>query len=130
MAKKRIEKKRGEFMRAMLLQRIGRLSFIVGIVLAIISGLMSKDNIGYTELIVALGFIVGFLNVIGEESDRFLLASVSLAIISYTGGTGVFEGLGTFGMYAMSILEYIQAFVIPATIIVALKVINEIASRQ
>ena len=127
---KKIEKKRGEWMRAMLLQKIGRLSFIVGVVLAIFSGLMWKDSITYTEIIVALGFIVGFLNVIGEESDRFLLASVSLAIISFTGGTGVFEGLGTFGIYAMSVLEYIQAFVIPATIVVALKVINEIASRQ
>jgi len=111
-------------------KRIGNYSFTIGVVLALILGLFS----GFlpatiipllASLLVVLGLIVGFLNVSGKESSDFLLVATILIVISGigTGAGAVLKEVAIFnlGTYLAGVFVQILAFIIPATVIVALK---------
>src|SRR3989344_5215826 len=88
------------------------LAFIVGIIIALILGLvgsfMGDVASGWLlSLLIVLGLIVGFTNVAGKESKDFLLAAVALVNIIGPYLEGIFAGL--------------LALVVPAGIVVALK---------
>lgn len=112
------------------IQKVGSWAFIVGVILAVLGGLVWQKNEVVLGILVVLGLVVGFLNVTGSETSPFLMASVSLVIVAFTGGTSVFNALGTIGPYIQSVLAAIQAFVMAATIIVALKAIYALASDE
>ena len=109
-----------------LVAKIGSWAFIVGVVVALLIGVFSgTENPIATSVIIILGLIVGLLNVTGRETTPFLLASVSLVIVSYMGGP-VFagpNGVAEIGKALQGVLNALITFVIPATIIVALKAI-------
>ena len=107
-------------------KKIGHYAFLIGVLLAVLLGLASSQ-LGtavawITSLMVALGLIVGFLNVTGKETKEFLMVAVILVIVAALGNAA--QNLGTvqyIGMYLSGIFSQIMAFVIPATIVVALK---------
>jgi len=111
--------------------KIGSIAFIIGVILAIVAGLIpafSRSNAVIT-IIMLLGIIVGFMNVTGKETTPFLMAALALVIVAWAGGT-VFTKLGEMafvGNYVSGILDSIITFVIPATIVVALKAIYVLA---
>jgi len=117
---------------------IGAWSFLVGVVLAIIIGLsasflplhfLSEYNAQIYGALVVLGIIVGFLNVTGRDSQAFLLAGVSLVIVSKFGMesvTGSLIGVGVGNVVSSTFAALLVLFV-PATIIVALKTVFSIA---
>jgi len=119
-------------------EKIGAWAFIIGILLAIIGGIISGLN--YAEpgwIIVALviiGLIVGILNVSDKETTAFLIAAIALMAMSGSAsGTikdsldKVLAGLGT---VIMSITTHITAFVAPAALIVAIIEVYKIASTS
>lgn len=112
----------------MSLARIGGWAFIIGVIIALIVGFLS-DIIGaalVTGILVVLGVIVGFLNVTDKETKGYLLAAVSLVIVTSLGGQAL-GAIPTIGGYIINVFNAIMTFVIPATIIVALKAIYSIA---
>ena len=104
------------------LQAIGSWAFLLGAVVAIITGALSPDNTNATiiSFLVLLGLIVGLLNITTKETNSFLLASVALVLVSGLGIT-VFQDVASIGAYLASVLTKILVFVVPATIVVALK---------
>jgi hypothetical protein len=113
-----------------LLAKVGSWAFIVGVIIALIVGVFSTANVVTTSVLIVLGLIVGFLNVTGRETTPFLLAAVSLVIISNFGGD-VFSTMNSaFGNTLTSVLGAMMTFVIPATIIVALKAIYDLAQDE
>ncbi|MBI2141426.1 hypothetical protein HYU16_03305, partial [Candidatus Woesearchaeota archaeon] len=58
-----------------------------------------------------------------------LLASVSLVLVTALGGS-VVSGVVSVGQYLGSMLDSILVFVVPATIVVALKSIFALAERK
>jgi len=101
----------------------GHWAFIIGILLAIIAGLIpALQTPTITWILVLLGLIVGFLNVTIKETQEFLIAAIALLIISSTGA------LPVLGTIIATILSNIVAFVAPAALIVALKAIYDLAS--
>ena len=110
-----------------LVAKVGSWAFIVGVIVALMIGIFSGVGapVGTTVLIV-LGLIVGLLNVTGRETTPFLLASVSLVIVSTMGGP-VLSNVASIGVTLQNILAAITTFVIPSTIIVALKAIYALA---
>ena len=78
-----------------------------------------------------LGIIVGFF-VADKDIRTFLIASVSLVLVSYTGISGLILGAAVSGLeigqIISSILQTLLAMFVPATIIVALKSVFSIAS--
>ena len=115
----------------MNMQEIGGYAFIAGVAIAIIASFVSLDAIigsgMTTALLVLIGLVVGFINITEKETNAFLMAAVSVVLVSYLAGTG-FEAVPVIGTYLKNITMGIMTFVTPAVIIVALKQIYTIAN--
>ncbi|MBI3027342.1 hypothetical protein HYY70_04460 [Candidatus Woesearchaeota archaeon] len=115
-------------------KQIGNYSFIIGVILAVVLGL-AAPKLGTAEvwlwsLLVVLGLAVGFLNVSGKETKEFLWVTVALVIVAYAGSAQVNSWetkVKIIGPYLKGIFDSILAFVVPATVIVALKDVWELA---
>ena len=113
--------------------KIGVWAFGIGVVLALVAAFIPGSlNLGgiITAALVVLGVVVGFLNVTGEETNKFLMASVAVMIAVYTAGAAISASvmsLGLVGQYLLGILANINVFVFPATIVVAIKSIYALA---
>ncbi len=113
---------------ATMMQKVGSWAFIVGVILAVAAGFWTL-NATTTSVLLVLGLIVGFLNVSGSETTPFLLASVSLVIVSTVGGS-LLGKIELVGPVIGSVLTTLVNFVIPATIVVALKAIYVLAKDE
>jgi len=107
-------------------EKIGYYAFLVGIVLAVIAGLVTDIPVigPFIPLILLLlGLVVGFLNIGDKEVDKFLLAAIALALVGATSANltaiPALGGVHIGGMLA-SIVSQIATFVAPAALIVAL----------
>ncbi len=112
--------------KATMLQKIGTWSFLIGCLLAIAAGVWDL-SVWIVSLLIILGLIVGFLNVTGEETTPFLLATVSLVIVAAV-GEGVLGQVEVIGPILQRVLVTFITFVIPATVIVACKAIYSLAA--
>ena len=111
---------------------IGAWAFLIGVILAVIIGFFQKYlstiNNSLYALLVILGLIVGLLNVADKDVMTFLLASLSLVIVS---------GLGQYTLAFIAqipvlsslsaVLSALLVMFVPATVIVALKAVFAIA---
>jgi hypothetical protein len=111
--------------------KIGSWAFLLGAIIAVVAGILSPGGATstITTLLIILGLIVGLLNVTQKETTSFLIAAVSLAIVTAFGGEVLREVAGI-GPYLEGVLAAILTFVIPAAIIVALKSIYALASEE
>jgi hypothetical protein len=107
------------------MSKIGVWAFIVGVIIAIIAGFWQLSGM-VASLLMVIGLIVGFLNVQGKESSGFLMAAVSLVIVTYFGGQRL-SSVALVGDFLSGILGAILIFVVPATIVVALKAVYALA---
>lgn len=117
---------------------IGAWSFLIGVVLAIIIGLFTTllpipALIAYStkiySVLVILGIVVGLMIVKGSESRTFLIAGVTIILVGklvIDSVTGPFLSVGL-GDAVKSISSALMALFMPATIIVALKMVFSIA---
>ena len=113
-----------------LVAKVGSWAFIIGVVIALLIGVFSTGGTPVaTTVLIVLGLIVGLLNLTGRETTPFLLAAVSLVIVSYMGGP-VLSSVAQIGPTLQGVLGAITTFVIPATIIVALKAIYALAHDE
>jgi uncharacterized membrane protein (UPF0136 family) len=84
------------------------------------------------SILAILGVIVGYF-VNDKESQTFLLASVSLVIVSFAGIQGLVLNAAIIGIdigeLISSILGALLVLFVPATIVVALKVVFAIARK-
>ena len=109
------------------LNKIGAWAFLIGIVIAVTLGAFSAQVTASAKttvlwILVLLGIVIGLLNITNKESSRFLLASLALVIVSYFGRT-ILMIIPTLG----SVLGSLLVLFVPATIIVALKLVFEMS---
>ena len=111
---------------------IGAWAFLIGIVLAVLVGIFaeSKTNPVILGILALLGLVVGFF-VVEKNVQTFLLASVSLVIVSFAGIQGLvldaaIRGIAI-GRIVSSILGTLLVLFVPATIVVALKTVFSLA---
>lgn len=103
--------------------QLGGWAFIIGLVIAILAGLI---NIAWAPVIlVILGLVVGFLNIGDKEVNSFLIASIAL-LVAGAAGLNTLPAVGTF---LESMLTNLVAFVGPAAVIVAIKAVYNIAKK-
>lgn len=111
---------------------LGAWTFLGGVVLAVLVGLFTQEKINpfILGILAFLGVVVGF-SVAEKDVRTFLLASVSLVIVSYSGISGVFlnAAIGNFGIgqYVFTILGALMTLFVPATIVVAVKTVFSLA---
>ncbi|KHO45192.1 MAG: hypothetical protein QS98_C0012G0032 [archaeon GW2011_AR3] len=110
------------------MEKLGHVAFIIGVLIAILSGLLTKfvpaDILMW--ILVALGLIVGFLNVTEKESTAFLVATIALMSV---GGAGL-NAFASVGSMIEGILKNLVAFVAPAALVVALKAVYAISATK
>lgn len=111
---------------------IGAWAFLIGIVLAISVGLFAGSKISPLIMLIlaVLGIIVG-ISVSEKDVQTFLLASVSLVIVSYMGISGLVLGAAVSGISLGKIMSYVLqtllAMFVPATVVVVIKTVFSIA---
>lgn len=63
----------------MTLIDVGKWAFVVGLMLAIISGSLAIPYLAY--IMIGLGLLVGFLNIAKKEVQTYLVAVIALLVI-------------------------------------------------
>ena len=118
-----------------LFKKVGSWLFLIGILLAVIVGLITganfwTDTSGYVTLLLAiLGFVVGALtffavgNITPEKVPTFLLGALLLVGIGTAGSTNWFAEVNIIGPYFTSIAGMLAIFVAPAAGILAIRAI-------
>lgn len=112
-------------------ERLGEWVFILGVVIAIISGLayqaMDITSAQYiTVVLVILGLVVGFLNIKDKEINNFLIAVIAIVAV----GAANLQDIFIIGPYLAYMVLNIAAFVAPAALVVALKAVYNLASNK
>lgn len=117
-----------EFRAAPPIQQIGHWAFLIGVLVAIIGGFL-MNILGETAVfsaLFALGVIVGLLNITIRETTDFLVATMALILVSAAN----LRLIPYFGFILQNILNTLLFFVVPAAIIVALRAVWVLASRE
>ncbi len=112
----------------------GAYAFLIGVILAILVGILQTtldirtSSLPYI-LLVFLGIGVGLFNFDDRDSFTFLVASLSLVIVSGFGQTALVYVSKVPILSSLSdILAALMVMFVPATIIVALKTVFSIAN--
>ncbi|MEX0920991.1 MAG: hypothetical protein WDZ62_01880 [Candidatus Pacearchaeota archaeon] len=117
---------------------VGAWAFLIGVVLAILIGLSTTIFavpviISYSAqiyaMLVILGLVIGFVGVTGKDTQPFLWVGAVLVIVSRFGMEGVrgsLIGIGV-GDAVSSVFGALLALFVPATIVVALKMVFSMA---
>ena len=107
---------------------LGAWAFLIGIVLALIGGIISalfeNFNPFVLGILLVLGLVIGFVGVSPNDIGKFMTSSVSLAIVSFVGSAGVrnIEFLNwQVGNLVSSTLGALLVLLVPATIVVAVR---------
>ena len=113
---------------------IGAYAFLVGVILATLVGILQQSlDVAKTSslpyvILVLLGVMVGFFNFNDKDSYTFLLASLSLVIVSGFGQTAlIYVATVPILSSLTAVLSALMVMFVPATIIVALKTVFSIA---
>ena len=110
-----------------ILGYIGLAAFCVGVVLAIVYGIVSRDNAGVTLTLVIVGIIVGFLNITRREVVLLLVATVALIVVGKTGFTPLNDLVSGLGNSLNGIVSYLAIFMAPAAVISAFRAMWAVA---
>lgn len=113
---------------------IGAYAFLIGVILAVLVGILQESlDVAKTSslpyaLLVLLGIAVGFFNFNDKDSFTFLVASLSLVIVSGFGQTAlIYVSTVPILSSLSSVLAALMVMFVPATIIVALKTVFSIS---
>ena len=104
---------------------VGFWSFIVGLVIALIFGILwaamglQMDWVIIVRII--LGIIIGFLNITAKETPLLLMATIALIVVG-----NVFSPLPGIGKFIGTVLNYVAVLVAPAAIIAAIKALWQV----
>ena len=107
------------------LDKIGHFLFLIGIIVAVLGGLVIAENTMLTLVLVLIGIIVGLLNITAKEATPFLVAAIALVV-----SAGALQVIPMIGTYLIEILKYIIALVGPAATIVALLQVYKLAKTK
>jgi len=110
---------------------VGAWLFLAGFILAVLIGVLQATDIiipkWTTPLLVLIGLVIGLFNISERDINTFLLAAVSLVIVSYMGASGV-EALQAIPLIG-TIFNSLLILFVPAAVVVALKAVFVIAKR-
>ena len=108
------------------LTSIGHYSFIAGIIIAVIVGLIPQIGNYAIYIMVVLGVIVGLLNITAKEVNSFLIAAATLIIASSASALS----LSVIWLPLTSMLANLIYFIAPAAIIVSIRSVIALAQAR
>ena len=98
---------------------------LVGIGVALVLGIFAvifSWATAWIYWVLAIGVIVGILNIFHEEGILFLIAGLTLALM-----LSVLAGIAVFPVWAVTLFNAVIYLLAPATIVVGLKVLYALA---
>lgn len=112
-------------------QKIGSWAFIIGVILAVIAGILGVSVFGsfaaWLPLVfVVLGALIGLLNIGDKEVTQFLVAVIALLA---AGGVN-WAVIPVVGVFLDAIFLNIAGLMAPAAIIVGIKAVWNLASNH
>ncbi len=109
------------------MEMVGKASFIIGIILAVVAGLVpAVAGFAYIGLtLVVLGLLVGFLNITSGNVVKLLVAIIALMNV----GAVTIAVIPAINTYLLAVLQNFVAFVGAAGFVVALKAILEVTKK-
>ena len=101
-----------------VLGMVGFWAFIIGLVIAVLAGIVAPANSIVILVLLILGLIIGFLNITAKEITLFLVATIALVVVG-----NVFTPLTVLdlGKFLGSMLSYVATLMAPAAIVAAIK---------
>ena len=109
---------------------VGGWALLIGVIIAIIAGFVGGDQGSWmAPTLVVIGLIVGLLNIPSAETTNFLLATVSIVIVTKFGfdTLSLIPGVGDI---LANILRAILTAVFPAALVVGLKAIFGVVEQK
>lgn len=96
----------------------GFIAFMLGLVIAILAGLLAPENPYIVMVLVLLGVLIGFLNITTKEILPLLLATIALVVVS-----DVFSPIKMLGIGSIldNMLRLLATLMAPAAVIAAVK---------
>ena len=116
-------------------EKIGAWSFIIGVVIAIVVGLVGNSigmPITSTSVVLVLGLlgiIVGVLNVTDREVGLFLIATIAF-LTAATALDKVLAAVPAFGNLLVPVIQCVALFVAPGAAIIAIKALFDISRAR
>lgn len=117
---------------------IGAWAFLIGVILAVLVGVIAGTvkQVTINPIILAilafLGLVVGYF-VAEKNVMTFLIASVSLVLVSFSGIQGLILSAAVLGIdiggLITAVLGSLLFLFVPATIVVALKTVFSLATK-
>jgi hypothetical protein len=117
---------------AKALALIGKVAFVVGVLIAIVGGIWGGKSIPEKEWVIWIlliaGILIGLLNITAKEAATVLAAAVALIILGIWGAVGGFDPVAEYvsQMLAENVIGVVYCFALlmaPAAIIVAVKAV-------
>jgi hypothetical protein len=107
---------------------IGSWAFTIGVVVAILlgvlSGMFSPDAKTWLSIaLIVIGIIVGLLNITGDETHQFLITAAILVFVSSQGA----DKLAAVWAPLADVFSNLMSLFVPATIVVAIKAVFALA---
>lgn len=110
--------------------QMGHWAFLIGVLVAIIGGLLVYldvvDEAPIQVALLLLGLVVGLLNITLRETTDFLVATIALIMA----GVVNLRSIPYVGIPLNILLINVLIFVVPAAVIVALRAVWVLASRE
>ena len=110
---------------------VGKAAFVVGVIFAIVGGILGGASVPTNEVVIVVllvaGVLIGLLNVTAGEATAVLTASVALVILGIWGFTPAFQpvmDLSTaLGENLIGVVCAFSLLMAPALVIIALKAV-------
>ncbi len=112
-----------------LMRKIGPWSFVLGLIIAVVSALTG----GIFWMLGALGIVVGLLNITEKEVSNYLLASLTFMVsanalsVTLTQLVNLVPVIGEWLNFINPLLANITLFVAPGAAVVALKALYSVS---
>jgi hypothetical protein len=116
---------------------LGKWSFIIGVVIAIILALvaaLSPGSLGNAEpwlkfLLLVLSLIVGFVNITAREVQGFLVAAIAVLVAAGVAGLTNTASFGDVGIILKQVADHLVLLIAPAALVVSLRSVYGFAAE-
>jgi hypothetical protein len=113
-----------------IMSKVGPWAFIIGLLIAVLTGGFIKPTAMMVWFLAVLGLVVGLLNITESELKTYLLATIAF-LVSSSSLTNVVAGIPVIGVtmvsYMAPIVTNIVIFIAPGAAVVALKALYSIS---
>jgi|WetSurMetagenome_2_1015567.scaffolds.fasta_scaffold238092_2 hypothetical protein len=102
---------------------IGMIVLIAGLALAFFAGIFLQSNAVVVIVLLALGIIIGALNITSGELTKVMLAAIALIVVATAGFETLNELAIGLGDAVNGIINYLARLMAPAAVIAAVRLI-------